>query len=157
MRIGHFRPQFVESVPETLDAGVLYVSMSLASVIHLCACGCGQEVITPLSPTDWKLCFDGENVTLDPSIGNWSFRCRSHYWVRGGVVQWSSSWSDRQIAAGRAYDREQKNAYYEGPIPTVQEPKPAATQNPRSAPEESRRSSWIARGWKRLASLRHRR
>lgn len=150
MKIGHFRPQFVESVPEALDAGVLYVSMSLASVIHLCACGCGQEVITPLSPTDWKLCFDGENVTLDPSIGNWSFRCRSHYWIRGGTVRWSGSWSDGQIAAGRAHDRERKSAYYEEPQETIQVPLPTATQPALSAPEKSQRSSWIERVWKRL-------
>lgn len=156
MRISHFRPQFVESVPETLDAGVLYVSMSLASVIHLCACGCGQEVITPLSPTDWKLCFDGEKVTLDPSIGNWSFRCRSHYWIRGGAVQWSGSWSDGKIAAGRAHDRERKNAYSQEPIETVQELTSAATQPPPSARKESQCSWWIARGWKRLTSLRNR-
>lgn len=157
MKIGHFRPQFVESVPETLDAGVLYVSMGLASVIHLCACGCGQEVITPLSPTDWKLCFDGENVTLHPSIGNWSFRCRSHYWIRGGAVQWSSSWSDGQIAAGRVYDRERKSAYYEEPIKVVQELKPAATYPTPSPREESQYSSWIAKVWKQLTASHRRR
>jgi hypothetical protein len=156
MKIGHFRPQFVESVPETLDAGVLYVSMSLANVIHLCACGCGQEVITPLSPTDWKLYFDGENVTLDPSIGNWSFRCRSHYWIRGGAVKWSGSWSDGQIAAERAHDRERKSAFYEEPIDAVQELKPAATYPAPSPREESQRSSWIARVWKRVTAS-HRR
>jgi hypothetical protein len=56
-----------------------------------CACGCGKEVVTPLSATDWKLIFDGKTVSLDPSIGNWGFPCRSHYWVRnnrmgGGLV-----------------------------------------------------------------------
>jgi hypothetical protein len=155
MKTGHFRPQFVESVPETLDVGVLYVSMSLASVIHLCACGCGQEVITPLSPTDWKLWFDGENVTLDPSIGNWSFRCRSHYWIRGGAVQWSGSWSDGQIASGRAHDRERKSAYYEEPIEAVQELKPVATRPAPNAREGNQHPSWIAKAWKRLTASRH--
>lgn len=112
MKASHFTSQFVDSIPETLNPGVLYVSMTLASAIHLCACGCGREVITPLSPTDWKLCFDGENVSLDPSIGNWSFPCRSHYWIRGGKVRWSTSWSTEEIADGRAHDRERKNAYY---------------------------------------------
>jgi hypothetical protein len=149
MRTTYFRPQFVESVPVTLDAGVLYVSMSLASVIHLCACGCGQEVITPLSPTDWKLYFDGENVTLDPSIGSWSFRCRSHYWIRGGAVRWSGSWSEGQIAAGREHDRERKSAYYEDPQKTVQQLLPAATQSALNAPEKSLRPSWIKRVWRR--------
>jgi hypothetical protein len=34
---------------------------------------------SPLSPTDWKLTFDGVSVSLHPSDGNWSFPCRSHY------------------------------------------------------------------------------
>lgn len=154
MKTGHFRPQFVESVPETLDAGVLYVSMSLASVIHLCACGCGQEVITPLSPTDWKLWFDGESVTLDPSIGNWSFRCRSHYWIRGGAVQWSGSWSDGQIAAGRAHDRERKDAYYEEPEAIIHEQSPEKLQPAPRAPKNGQRPSWIERVWRRGSRLR---
>jgi hypothetical protein len=109
MRFTQLSPHFVETIPEAVEPGVLYVSMSLASAIHLCACGCGQEVITPLSPTDWKLYFDGENVSLEPSIGNWSFPCRSHYWIRGGKVRWSGSMSaprsreaDSAISNGRA-------------------------------------------------------
>jgi hypothetical protein len=49
MKACHFTPQFVESIPETLDQGVLYVSMTLASAIHLCACGC--ELTRELPPS----------------------------------------------------------------------------------------------------------
>jgi len=106
--------QFVEAVPESLEFGVLYVSMTYATAIHQCACGCGCEVVTPFSPTDWKLHFDGENVTLEPSIGNWSFPCRSHYWIRGGKVRWAGGMSQHSIDEGRTYDRQQKAAYYGG-------------------------------------------
>jgi Family of unknown function (DUF6527) len=65
--------EFVEYIPDELKDGVLYVSMPFATVAHKCCCGCGKEVVTPLSPTDWTLIFDGKSITLDPSIGNWSF------------------------------------------------------------------------------------
>ncbi len=69
-------PEFVTTMPESLLPGVLYVSMEYATVIHLCACGCGSEAVTPLSPTDWSMRYDGVAVTLHPSVGNWSFPCR---------------------------------------------------------------------------------
>lgn len=74
--------EFVKSVPKNPEKGVIYVSIDYATVIHQCCCGCGREVVTPLSPTDWQLSFDGQTVSLDPSIGNWSFPCQSHYWIR---------------------------------------------------------------------------
>ena len=105
--------EFVEYMPDELKDGTLYVSMPFATVAHKCCCGCGKEVVTPLSPTDWKLIFDGESVTLDPSIGNWSFPCKSHYWIRGGKVRWAGGWSQEEIDAGRANDRLAKDRYFE--------------------------------------------
>ena len=89
--------KFVKSVPETLEDNVLYVSVEYGSVIHKCACGCGMEVVTPLSPTDWKLTFDGRSISLYPSIGNWSFPCRSHYWIRNNRVEWAPKWDKNQV------------------------------------------------------------
>jgi hypothetical protein len=108
--------QFVDAIPENLESGVLYVSMAYATAIHQCACGCGREVVTPFSPTDWKLWFDGENVTLEPSIGNWSFPCRSHYWIRGGKVRWAGEMSQYAIDEGRMQDRQRKAAQFASPI-----------------------------------------
>ena len=71
--------EFVENFPNELKDGMIYVSIHFATAAHKCCCGCGEEVITPLSPTDWKLTFDGESISLDPSIGNWNFACKSHY------------------------------------------------------------------------------
>lgn len=107
-----FRHQFVESVPEKMEGGVVYVSIKYRSVMHLCACGCGSEVVTPLSPADWRLTFDGVSVSLDPSIGNWSLRCRSHYFIRRNNVVWAGDWSDERVAAGRDRDRRNKDLYY---------------------------------------------
>ena len=68
-------------MPERLEPDVIYVSLRFSLVSHQCACGCDEEVVTPLSPRDWQLIFNGESVSLYPSIGNWSFPCRSHYWI----------------------------------------------------------------------------
>lgn len=74
-----FRHKFVEYIPDALDEGVLYVSVTFRTVLHLCGCGCGSEVATPLDPSDWKLTFDGKTISLYPSVGNWSLACQSHY------------------------------------------------------------------------------
>lgn len=106
--------QFVESVPDRMEEGVVYVSIKYRSVIHLCVCGCKSEVVTPLSPTDWRLTFDGVSVSLDPSVGNWSLPCRSHYFIRRNKAVWAGDWSDERVAAGRDYDRKMKDHYFGG-------------------------------------------
>jgi len=104
--------EFVEFLPANIQEGKLYISIPYATATHKCCCGCGNEVITPLSPTDWKLIFDGESVSLDPSIGNWSFDCRSHYWIKRNRVVWAEAWSKEQIEGGRTYDRLSKSSHY---------------------------------------------
>jgi len=104
--------EFVEYIPAKLGEGTLYVSVAFATAAHLCCCGCGHEVVTPLSPTDWELAFNGDSVSLEPSIGNWSFKCRSHYWIKRDRVQWARTWSDVEIARVRALDVGRKEGYY---------------------------------------------
>lgn len=107
-----FETEFVKGIPEKLNERTLYVSMDYATVAHKCCCGCGLEVVTPLSPTDWKLAYDGEVISLHPSVGNWSFPCRSHYWIDKGTVRWAGEWSQEQVEAGRAQDRRTKDSYF---------------------------------------------
>lgn len=98
-----FAHVFVHRAPDHLEEGVLYVSLEYVTSLHLCACGCRSEVVTPLRPTKFAMTFDGESVSLRPSIGNWSFACRSHYWIeRGGLVRWARTWSDDEVAWARA-------------------------------------------------------
>jgi hypothetical protein len=80
--------EFVEFIPEQLKDGILYVSIPYGLAVHKCCCGCQNKVVTPFSPRDWKLTYDGETVTLNPSIGNWKFPCQSHYWIRENHVVW---------------------------------------------------------------------
>jgi len=105
MRVKHLKQEFVEQIPDQLADGVIYVSIPYATVAHRCCCGCGYEVITPLTPTDWQLTFDGESISLTPSIGNWSFECQSHYWIERGHVRWARRLARGQIDAGRARAR----------------------------------------------------
>jgi hypothetical protein len=105
--------EFVEFIPDQLKDDTIYVSIPYATAAHKCCCGCGAEVVTPLSPTDWTLIFDGETISLDPSIGNWSFECKSHYWIRNNGVRWAARWSKAKIEAGRDHDRSAKERYFD--------------------------------------------
>ena len=104
--------QFVEFVPNDLEEGVLYVSLPYATAVHLCACGCGIKVVTPISPPEWQLRWDGDTVSLHPSIGNWQFPCRSHYWIRRNRIEWALPMTEREIAEGRRRDAEELDDYF---------------------------------------------
>ena len=125
-KIAKLEPRFVEAIPEKLEAGIIYASIEYATVAHLCCCGCGNEIVTPLTPTDWKLTYDGESISMHPSIGNWSFPCRSHYWIRAGKVQWAEDWTPEQIRAGRAYDRHAKSRQFGEATATPTPDRPAS-------------------------------
>lgn len=100
--VSEYRVTYVDVIPQRLDPGTLYVSLKFGSAMHLCACGCGREVVTPLSQRDWKLIVEGDQFSLYPSIGNWSLPCQSHYWIRRNRVVWSRKWSPAEIAIARA-------------------------------------------------------
>lgn len=87
-----FQHKFVELIPDKTEDGILYISMNYCTAVHRCVCGCGNEVVTPLSPTGWQLKFNGKNVTLFPSIGNWNLECKSHYWIINNKVRIAKSW-----------------------------------------------------------------
>jgi hypothetical protein len=96
-----FEHVFTSTVPDVLEADKLYVSLKYNTAVHKCACGCGEEVVTPISPSDWKITYNGETLSLHPSIGNWSYPCRSHYWIQGDQIVWAEAWSDELIMRSR--------------------------------------------------------
>jgi len=108
--------KFVEFMPDTLEDGILYVSMEYCTAIHKCVCGCGNTVVTPISPTDWQLKFDGRTISLSPSIGNWSFDCQSHYWIERNQIKWAGKWDAEEIESGRIRDKELKQKFFEDQI-----------------------------------------
>jgi len=107
-----FRTRFVELIPDEILESIIYVSMEFGTVIHKCACGCGREVNTPLAPNEWHLQYDGDAISLTSSIGNWSFPCRSHYWIRKNEIIWASSWDDETIKIARANERLYREEYF---------------------------------------------
>jgi hypothetical protein len=62
--INRIQPEFVEFIPERLNPGILYVSRRFSTATHLCCCGCGSEVVTPLNPAKWRLTERGGKVSL---------------------------------------------------------------------------------------------
>jgi Family of unknown function (DUF6527) len=131
--------EFIEHFPEQLAEGTLYVSMQYATAAHKCCCGCGNDVYTPLSPTDWELIFDGRTISLHPSIGNWSFLCQSHYFITSDRVQWVRRWSSQEIAAGRASDKRAKQQCHD-----------AAKTTTTDRDEERMREKPAKRWWRKL-------
>lgn len=121
MRPKRLEHRFVEHIPEHLEAGILYVSMEYATSAHCCCCGCGEEVVAPFTPTDWKMTFDGETISLRPSIGNWTLKCRSHYVIDRGKVIEANPWSEKQVQAERRRDHAAKARFYEQ-APTIEAP-----------------------------------
>ena len=113
MRTGvKIKHEFVEFIPKERQEGVLYVSIPYATAVHSCFCGCGLKVVTPISPVGWQLTFDGETVTLFPSIGSWSFPCRSHYFIRRDTVVCGEDMSQYEIELGRARDQKARNQHF---------------------------------------------
>jgi hypothetical protein len=99
-------------MPKELEPNVLYVSDEFDIAMHLCACGCGTAVKTPLGPTEWSVKDTPTGPTLRPSVGNWQQPCRSHYLITRGEIEWSYQWSAAQIASGRRREQECREAYY---------------------------------------------
>jgi hypothetical protein len=125
MKCSEITFKFVEFVPKELEEGKLYISTEYATAVHRCCCGCGSKVTTPLAPDEWRLIFDGKTVSLEPSIGNWSFPCRSHYWIRRNRIAWSGPMSREQIAGVRR-----------GRIPAGELPDSAVTRKERATVRE---------------------
>jgi hypothetical protein len=97
---------FVEMVPQAdaINDGHLYISLTYNMTMHRCASGCGQLVPLPLSPADWSLTYDGETVSLSPSIGNGILACHSHYFIQNSQVTWASEMSVTEAKQQQAED-----------------------------------------------------
>jgi len=96
-----FRHKFVDFIPSEIEDRILYISMEYCTASHKCPCGCGTRVVTPLTPINWQLIFDGDTISLEPSIGNWSDPCQSHYWITKNEIVWAEKWSQKKIEKSR--------------------------------------------------------
>ena len=142
MRVNRLEPSFVEEIPAELTSGVLYVSIDFRTTMHLCCCGCRSHVVLPIRPSAWRVTYDGDSISISPSFGNWTFPCRSHYWIRGGDVEWAPSWSDERIVRGRQATLAERTG--DGPL--------ADSEVPVQRPERGR---FFAQVIEKLRSLLH--
>lgn len=142
MRLQNIEHHFVEFIPEKLAPGHLYVCLEYNTAAHLCACGCGYEVSTTISPTDWNITYNGRAVTLSPSIGNSNFPCKSHYWIRGNRVLWETRMTPQLTALSRARDKAAKAREYGTDTVAAPRERPADSVSPPKRPDQP----W----WRRL-------
>lgn len=140
MAVKQITPVFVEFIPETIEEGKLYISDVYQTAIHKCCCGCGEEVVTPLSPVDWQLKKDMNRVSLRPSIGNWNYPCKSHYFVTNNRVIWADKFTQKQISSVQAKDNLDKQKYI-------------ANKNKQAANFLQDGESWFSKLWRVIKSF----
>ena len=101
MKTNKFKVEFVDKIPSNLKDGILYVCISCNVIVHRCACGCGERTVTPIDKKDgWKMTYDGQSITLRPSIGNYSIPCQSHYYITENKVEWLESYLQNNTKNG---------------------------------------------------------
>lgn len=112
MTIDRMRLELVELMPSTLEPGVLYISQKYQTAAHLCACGCGEKIRTQLGKLGWRFTNERPGPSLYPSIGNWQKPCRSHYFIKSGVVVWAPSLTEAEVLYGRQAEVQRRDAYF---------------------------------------------
>ena len=145
MRLNEIKPEFVTSAPDVLEEGKLYISLPFRLAMHKCCCGCGREVTNRISRTGWEFTFDGENVSLWPSIGPSTLACKSHYVVRRGKLKWFPPMTDAQIERARLRDARLR-AGLPDPEPELKPTPSVAEQEPPLAKRQglfARIAGWI--------------
>lgn len=140
--------EFIELIPRVLEEHTLYVSIAFATATHKCFCGCGAEVVTPLSPVGWQLTFDGETVSLSPSVGNWSLKCKSHYWIRRNRVEWAGEMSPDEIAEVRRRDDHDRLRHYGKPTAIATGVRSAPSEKFAPAGRWARFWTWLSRPYR---------
>src|SRR5688572_11055762 len=58
-------------------------------------------------------------VSLSPSIGNWSFPCQSHYWIENNRLRWAAAMSPESIKAVQRWDRRDADLQAHQQMPTL--------------------------------------
>lgn len=136
------RHAFVRAIPEVLEQDTLYISIDYVTTSHLCACGCGSEVVLPLHPTKWQLTFNGATVSMAPSIGSRTLPCRSHYWIDKGRIHWANKMSDGDFDRALKRDQLADRRWHEGELtpitaPLAEEASSQSISGPSSPPSDN--------------------
>lgn len=142
MRLHQITPELVELAPRELQAGRLYISSKYRAAVHLCCCGCGEKVVTPLSPAEWHAKVSNGRATLSPSVGNGAMACRSHYFIRDNRVIWCDPLTAKETKAVFARDQRALHALHSKPD---QDAFHTHDASPSTELPELQRSGWWAR------------
>jgi hypothetical protein len=112
-RVDIIKPVYVQYIPpaDSIQYGELYISLEFQTAIHKCCCGCGEEVVTPFNPAQWRISDKNGKVSLYPSIGNWSYPCQSHYFIKNNRIVWASTFSQAAIKRVQASDKRALDSY----------------------------------------------
>lgn len=88
--INELSPFYCEQIPKNKEPGVLYICKKYEIAVHLCACGCGVNTVTPINEGEWALTENDDKVTLRPSIGNFMGEnpYHAHYLITDNKVEW---------------------------------------------------------------------
>ena len=114
MKVKVLTPRYVANLPEQLDEGVFYICEEFDATAHKCCCGCGEEVYNKLGPAKWQLTKEPDGtVSLYPSVGNWKYACRSHYWIANNRVIEAGAMSNRAAKAVQQRDHRDRNRLIE--------------------------------------------
>ena len=91
-KLTEIKPEYVDFMPEEKEHGVLYISDKFSLAIHLCACGCEGQSVTPIGGKNygWRLEDNSGKITMNPSIGNFSGEkpYHAHYYIRKNKIVW---------------------------------------------------------------------
>ena len=81
------RPEFVQSIPTgSRKPGEIVVSCRYNVASFLCPCGCGAAMDIIFRPYRWRMEWDGEHLSICPSISSPRLACKSHYWITRNEV-----------------------------------------------------------------------
>lgn len=90
--------QTVERIPKQLSEGVVYHSPEFEVAALLCACGCGHAVML-LVPDSHQVSSERGMVTVRPSIAVCDARCKAHYFITVGQVEWLPAFSNAMASS----------------------------------------------------------
>lgn len=123
-RANTLKPVYVQYIPpaDMIKEGELYISLEFHTAVHKCCCGCGKEVVTPFNPAQWRLLDKGGKVSICPSIGNWSYPCKSHYFIENNSVLWAEMYSAAAIKLVQESDKRAFDKYISRKNPAPQSP-----------------------------------
>lgn len=68
-----------------MEFGKFYYSKEYSTSVHLCACGCGSEVILPINNFSWTISINNSKFSIIPSILVNS-DCKSHYVIGNSIA-----------------------------------------------------------------------